>query len=60
MRGGADMARKKPPRYDRRKAVRRLARERVGTVAPSCVIEPVTKRKKPKHKKPLLDSETEA
>jgi hypothetical protein len=60
LRGGSDMARKKPPRYDRRKAVRRLARERVGIVAPSSVIEPATKRKKPKHKKPLLDLETGA
>ena len=44
------MARKKP-RFDVRKEVRRLARERVGTVPTSKVIVPKTARKKPKHKK---------
>lgn len=43
------MAKKK---YDRDAEVRRLARERIGTVPPATVIAPKTKRKKPKHKKP--------
>ena len=38
-------------RFDRRKEVRRLAREQVGTVPSARVMEPKTKRKKPKHKK---------
>lgn len=44
------MARKKP-RFDMRKEVRKLARERVGRVPTSKVIVPKTARKKPKHKK---------
>lgn len=39
-------------KFDRKKEVRRLARERVGTVPAPKVIVPKTKRKKPKHKKP--------
>ena len=38
-------------RFDQKKGVRRLARERVGTVKPTKVIEPKAIRKKPKHKK---------
>jgi hypothetical protein len=45
------MARKKP-RFDMRKEVRKLARERVGTVPSARVIVPKTDRRKPKHKKP--------
>jgi hypothetical protein len=52
------MAKKK--RYERKKAVRKLARERVGTVPPSRLIEPKTKRKKPKHKKRLPEDDTES
>jgi hypothetical protein len=37
--------------FDQKKGVRRLARERVGTVPPSRPIEPKSKRKKPKHPK---------
>ena len=40
--------------YDKNKEVRRLARERVGSVPPSKVIVPKPARKKPKHKKPIL------
>lgn len=43
---------RKPKRYDKRTEVRRLARERVGTVPSSKVIEPKAKRRKPKHKQP--------
>ena len=43
---------RKPKRFDSKKGVRRLARERVGTVPPGKVIVPKTLRKKPKHKKP--------
>ena len=40
-------------RFDQKKEVRKLARERVGTVKATRPIEPKTSRKKPKHKKPL-------
>lgn len=46
------MARKKR-KFDLKKEVRKLARERVGTVPSSRVIVPKLARKKPKHKKPL-------
>lgn len=39
--------------FDQKKGVRRLARERVGTVPPEHAIDPKDKRKKPKHKKPI-------
>ena len=39
-------------RFDIKKEIRKLARERVGTVPPSHPIEPKSRRKKPKHKKP--------
>ena len=45
----------RPKRYDKRKVVRGIARERVGTVPSSKVIVPKT-LKKPKHKKDPLDS----
>ena len=40
--------------------VRELARERVGTVKPSRVIEPKVQRKKPKHKKPVETDDSSA
>ena len=43
--------------YNRGKSVRRLARERVGAVPPSHPIQPKTKRKRPKHKRPLIDED---
>ncbi|HUJ21963.1 MAG TPA: hypothetical protein VLX58_10600 [Bryobacteraceae bacterium] len=49
------MARRKP-RFDVRKEIRKLARERVGTVPASRVIVPKQARKKTKHKKPLEES----
>ena len=42
---------RKPPKFDQRLEVRKLARERVGTVPAGRVIVPKTARKKPKHKK---------
>jgi hypothetical protein len=38
--------------YDRGTSVRRLARQRVGTVPASRPIQPTILRKKPKHKTP--------
>jgi hypothetical protein len=46
------MARKKQT-FDMKKEVRKLARERVGTVPSSKAIMPKSERRKPKHKKPL-------
>jgi hypothetical protein len=43
----------KVPKFDQKKEVRAIARERVGTVKPSHAILPKTSRKKPKHKQPL-------
>jgi hypothetical protein len=42
----------KKPGFDQKTEVRKLARERVGTVKPSRPIEPKDVRKKPKHPKP--------
>ncbi len=45
-------------KFDQKKEVRAIARERVGSVPAARVIEPKTARKKPKHKKlldPVLD-----
>jgi hypothetical protein len=47
------MAKKKPPEYDVPTEIRRLARERVGSVPAPKLIVPKKQRKKPKHKKPL-------
>ena len=46
------MKRKKPV-FDPEKEVRAIARERVGPVKASRVIQPKDQRKKPKHKKPI-------
>jgi hypothetical protein len=48
-------ARMKPkePKFDQKKEVRAIARERIGAVKPSHAILPKTSRKKPKHKRPL-------
>jgi hypothetical protein len=43
----------KPPRFDQKKDVRAIARERVGTVKAARVIEPKTRRKRPKYKQSL-------
>ena len=50
------MARKKPA-FDMKKEVRKLARERVGTVPSSRPIPPKPRRNKPKHKKPVAAEE---
>ncbi len=39
--------------FDQKKEVRAIARERVGTVKPSRPIPPKSRRRKPKHKKPV-------
>jgi hypothetical protein len=46
------VARKKQ-KFDMKKEVRKLARERVGTVPSSRPILPKSERKRPKHKKPI-------
>jgi hypothetical protein len=50
------MARKKQT-FDMKKEVRKLARERVGTVPSARAIPPKSERNKPKHKKPLTAEE---
>jgi hypothetical protein len=45
----------KKQRFDQKKEVRKLARERVGIVPAAKAIVPKTARKKPKHKKPPGD-----
>jgi len=45
--------RRKKPKFDIKKEIRKLARERVGTVPAERVIIPKQARKKPKHKKQL-------
>jgi hypothetical protein len=44
---------RKPKRYNAKKAVRAMARERVGTVPSPKVMVPKNLRDKPKHKKPI-------
>ena len=50
------MSRKKP-KFDVKKEIRKLARERVGTVPSARVIVPKVARKKPKHKKLIEEAE---
>jgi hypothetical protein len=45
-------------RFDAKKELKAIARERVGTVKPGRVIVPKTARKKPKHKQPPAADET--
>jgi len=52
-------SRPKTKRFDQKKGVRKLARERVGTVPPSKVIVPKALRKKPKHRLPAAAEELE-
>jgi hypothetical protein len=44
---------RKKPKFDLKKEIRKLARERVGTIPSARVIVPKVARKKPKHKKPV-------
>jgi hypothetical protein len=48
-------ARMKPkePKFDQKKEIRAIARERIGAVKPSHPIVPKTSRKKPKYKRPI-------
>jgi len=48
----------KRKKYDVKKAIRAMARERVGTVPAHKVIVPKTERKRPKHKKQIQADET--
>jgi hypothetical protein len=49
---------KKPAKFDQKRGVRRLARQRVGPVPSTRVIQPKNVRKRPKHPTPLdADSE---
>ena len=50
---------RKAKRFDQKKEVRRLARERLGPVPAPKVIIPKVQRKKPKHKKPIERGEAE-
>ncbi len=47
----------KKPAFDQEKEVRAIARERVGPVKASRVIQPKDQRKKTKHKKPPTTEE---
>jgi hypothetical protein len=51
------MARKR--KFDVKKEIRKLARERVGIVPAARVIVPKPARKKPKHKKSVIDASGE-
>ena len=44
-------------KFDVKKEIRKLARERVGTVPAARVIVPKLERKKPKYKKSAIDEE---
>ncbi len=44
---------RRKPKFDQKKEVRAIARERVGAVKPGRPIVPKSQRKKPKHKKPV-------
>jgi hypothetical protein len=48
------MAKKRTKRYSATKEVKAIARERIGAIPPAHVIEPKTRRKKPKHKLDLI------
>ena len=47
------MKKKIAKKFDQKKEVRAIARERVGSVKASRVVVPKTERKKPKYKLPL-------
>ena len=48
---------KRPAKFDQKKEVRAIARERVGAVKASRVVVPKTERKKVKHKKAPTEGE---
>ena len=48
---------KQAARFDQKREVRAIARERVGPVKPSKVIVPDKQRRKPKHKRPVEQAE---
>jgi hypothetical protein len=45
----------KRKKFDVKKEVKGIARERVGSPKPARVIKPKSERRKPKHKKPPLN-----
>ncbi|MDQ6759821.1 MAG: hypothetical protein M3Z32_08155 [Acidobacteriota bacterium] len=49
--------RKKPGKFDQKKEVRAIARERIGTVPGSRVLDERAQRKKPKYRQPSVDEE---
>jgi len=51
------VAKKKPKKYNVPTEIRRLARERVGAVPSPKLIVSKKQRKKPKHKRPLGQTE---
>ncbi len=52
------MKKRRPKKFDQKKEVRAIARERVGTVKPSRPIEPKdAPARKPKHKRPPGEDE---
>jgi len=48
---------RKKPKFNVEKEIRKLARERVGTVPSARIIEPKPARKKPKHKKQVEEAQ---
>ena len=48
---------RKPRPFDKTKEVRAIARERVGSVKAGQVIKPKSERKRPKHKRDLLEEQ---
>jgi hypothetical protein len=51
------MMKRRKKKFDQKKEVRAIARERVGTVKPARAIVPKSLRKKPKHKQPVEEEE---
>ena len=51
------MMKRRKKKFDQKKEVRAIARERVGTVKPARVIVPKNLRKKPKHKQSIEGEE---
>jgi hypothetical protein len=48
---------KRPRKYSKTKAVKAIARQRVGTPKPARVVEDKTLRPKPKHKKKISEED---
>jgi hypothetical protein len=48
---------RRPPKYNRTKAVKAIARKRVGSPPPARILDEKPIRKKPKHKKHWTDED---